>query len=635
MIDAFRAAFQELIDASLLGDPQRFGPAVGKVYGLASRVPSSEREIALEALGPIFSGHHTGPGVEADLTVVAGAFVEMGTAPGATGIEVLRLLREVGKAAGVFLHAWENTGGGPPPEPERVTAADEKRVAATLGDSASTATLCWWTARRYGLSAKTMLSVAGVRSAIRRDPAAHSDLLAIAGQLSAHLPEYGEVSALLRMDEVSGALVLDRASRRGFRVRFEGIGDNFQLHTLLANALIGEQGRGLGGERPDPRWVAAFENSDPDPQARVVHGWWNLVGADGTWVWNEGVPADIPLLEGERILILEEQTYPRSWNAGRLYPLVAGSLRVTEELDRDEAARWWSLIEPEEAPEPRFDASPADPFAPQPPSTPSWWDAPASPAEQFFAEPEPPRPVSEPSGPERRFDAEPFTGTPFAEPERFGGTPFAAPEPSAPVEPSAPEPPRPTPPPEPERFGGNPFTAPEPSASPVFPTEPERPHSASAPPPEPERFGGTPFAAPEPSAPVEPSAPEPPRPTPPPEPEPLAPEPPAAPERRPPSVATAATEVFRALTDADLAAYDERVRAGERPDAAPSAATEVFTAFTDADLDAYAAEKARNEEPSAEPDEEDTRDGGAPGSRLLPPLPPGVSDNSGWGPSWL
>ena len=283
VIDAFRAAFQELIDASLLGDPQRFGPAVGRVYELASHVPVSEREMPWRRWADL-SGHHVGPGIEADLTVVAGALVEMGTSPGNTGIEVLRLLRETGRAAGMFLHAWDKVGDGDPPDPDQVTAADETRVAAVLGDSAPVATLCWWTARRYGLSAKTMLSSAQVRAAVRSDPELHGDLLAIAAQLSAHLAEFSEVVALLRMDEVSSALVLDRGTRRGFRVRFEGIADNFQLHTLLADALIGEEGRGLPGRRPDPRWVAAFRDSDPDPQAKIVHGWWNLVGSDGSWV---------------------------------------------------------------------------------------------------------------------------------------------------------------------------------------------------------------------------------------------------------------------------------------------------------------------------------------------------------------
>jgi hypothetical protein len=34
-----------------------------------------------------------------------------------------------------------------------------------------------------------------------------------------------------------------------------GVGDNFQLHTPLADRLIGDPGRGLvSGERPAPDW---------------------------------------------------------------------------------------------------------------------------------------------------------------------------------------------------------------------------------------------------------------------------------------------------------------------------------------------------------------------------------------------
>ncbi|GLU48440.1 hypothetical protein [Nocardiopsis ansamitocini] len=543
MIDAFRAAFQELIDASLLGDPQRFGPAVGQVYNLASQVPSSEREIALEALGPIFSGHHTGPGAEADLTVVAGAFVEMGTPPGATGIEVLRLVRETGKAAGVFLHAWDKTGGGPPPEPERVTAADEDRVAKALNESATMATMCWWTARRFGLSAKTMLSRAEIRAEIRADSSMHGDLLAIAGQLSAHLPEYGEISALLRMDEVNSALVLDRASSRAFRVGFEGIGDNFQLHTLLAAALIGDGGRGLAGEVPDPRWVSAFTDADPDPRARIVSGWWNLVAADGTWVWNEGVPADIPVLEGERILVLEEQTYPRSWNAGRLYPLVAAALWVQEELESEDARRWWSLIQPEERVEGFISDPDVSVFA-----SPSSADSSPVGVSVFLPEPgdsSPPTPPWE------------KTWSDVAE--------EPAPHPVAEQEP-APEP-------QPEVWSA--WSAPA-SARP-------QPDPAEAvPEPEPERaFAPAPEAAHDP--------------------EPVHVEP----EVRPAPVSMAATEVFAAITDDDLN--------GPPPTARTSPA----------------------QQPEEDDAEQDKQNKDTPGASLLPPLPPGVSDSSGWGPSWL
>ncbi|GAA3741242.1 hypothetical protein HDA32_002517 [Spinactinospora alkalitolerans] len=373
MIDAFRAAFQELIDASLAADPQRFGPAVAEAYNLARQVPAEERNIALEALAPIFAGNHAVPGMAADLMVVAGALVEMGASPGEAGIEVLRRLRETGKGAGVFLYAWDKTGGGAPPEPEQVTAADEERVAEVLGESAPTATMCWWVARRYGLSAKTMLSDAGVRAALREDAAMREELLAVAGQLAPFLPEFGEAAELLRMSEAASALVLDRASGRGFRVRFDGVGDNFQLHTLLADALVGAQGRGLAGERPDPAWVAAASDGEIDRDS-VVTGWWNLVAADGSWVWNEGVPGDVPVVEGERVVVLDEPPYKRTWNSVRRHPHIAGRLEVVEELDGEQAALWWRRAAPGEAMGEAFGgagsgAQPVGPVAQEPPLT--------------------------------------------------------------------------------------------------------------------------------------------------------------------------------------------------------------------------------------------------------------------------
>ncbi|MFC7326979.1 hypothetical protein [Marinactinospora rubrisoli] len=393
MIDAFRAAFQELIDSALATDPQRFGAAVGEVYGLARQVPADEREIAVEALAPIFSGHHTVPGIAADLMVVAGALVELGTPPGATGVEILRRLRETGAAAGVFLHAWDQTGGGAPPEPEEVTAADEERVAQILGESAPAATMCWWTARRHGLAAKTMLSESAVRSAVCSDVTLHSELLPIARRLAQYLPEYREIDALLRMGEATSAVVLDRASGRGFRVRFDGIGDNFQLHTLLADALIGPEGRGLAGERPDPLWVSAFRDGEPVREADPVRGSWNLVAADGSWIWNEGVPADIPVVEGERVIVLDEQPYVRTWNAGRMHPHVVGSLDVLDELTAEEARTWWARVAPSHSPHNAFGGGPApNADAGQEDATPGPEAAPspaAGPVEVPFADAEP------------------------------------------------------------------------------------------------------------------------------------------------------------------------------------------------------------------------------------------------------
>ncbi|GAA3765294.1 hypothetical protein [Salinactinospora qingdaonensis] len=384
MIDAFRAAFQELIDASVAGDVHRMGPAVREANELASRVPVEEREIALDALAPIFAGHYLAPGLAADLMVVAGALVEKGTRAGETGVEVLRQLRETGRSAGVFYHAWERTGGGTPPDPDEVSAADEQRVAQVLGEEAPAATRGWWTARRYGLAARTMLWDADVRAALREDDDMRADLLAVAGRLGEVLSEYAEITTLLRMAEVASALVLDRDSRRGFHVSFDGIADNAQLHLLLANALVGSTGQNLAGQRPRPEWVAAFTDGDNDAYT-PLQGWWTLRAADGSRISHEGCPADIPATAGQRVVVLEQPPDRRTWRSGRRYAHLAGRLWVDDELSGDHLAAWWRHIDGPEA-EPVAAATPVEAAAAAPTAA-APVAVPASPTPQRSEEP--------------------------------------------------------------------------------------------------------------------------------------------------------------------------------------------------------------------------------------------------------
>lgn len=345
MTDEFRAAFQRVLDTAASQAPG-FPEAVHDVFRLSSQVPREELAIALEALTPVLSDCEPYAGVAADLSVLAGALVESGAPAGQVGLEVLRQLGSYGQAAAAFIHAWEKTGGGTLPSPNDVGEVEEKRVEEVLGDNAPLATVGWWAALRYGLSAKAMLGDSGVRSAVRADPGALGELSQLVQALSTRLNEFGEVAELLRMSEVSRVLVLDRATWRGFRVRFDGVSDNFQLHTLLANALIGKEGCRLPGTRPDPRWVAASLDASVDPLADVVRGEWDLVGGDGTWVGNEACPGDIPEVDGERVLILEPQSLLHSWRAGRRHPHITGVLAVLEELHPDEAAAWWARMHP-------------------------------------------------------------------------------------------------------------------------------------------------------------------------------------------------------------------------------------------------------------------------------------------------
>src|SRR5262249_60468311 len=74
-------------------------------------------------------------------------------------------------------------------------------------------------------------------------------------------PDAGWLELLLSVLDAEPFLVLHPATRNGYEVRVSGVADNFQLHILLADALIGaavprrfpwlrSPRAGLSGRRP-------------------------------------------------------------------------------------------------------------------------------------------------------------------------------------------------------------------------------------------------------------------------------------------------------------------------------------------------------------------------------------------------
>ena len=137
-------------------------------------------------------------------------------------------------------------------------------------------------------------------------------------------------------------VVLHRATAQGWRCTMSGIGDNFQLHTLLA----GRFAEAVGAQSPSAVELAAANTGELEPQQGIT-GTFNLVDAFGEWIWNEGRPADIPRHDGTRVVVLDPPPYARTWNAGRLYPLMLPTLTVDAQLSADEAAAWLSKIKPD------------------------------------------------------------------------------------------------------------------------------------------------------------------------------------------------------------------------------------------------------------------------------------------------
>jgi hypothetical protein len=155
--------------------------------------------------------------------------------------------------------------------------------------------------------------------------------------MSEHAEDAPWLLGLLRVLDDEGLVVAHRESGRVFELTMSGVGDNIQLHVLLAAALIGDDR--IPGERPDPAWVAAATDGMMMPEGGV-RTQFDLTDASGAPIWAEGRPADIPVVDGRRVIVLDRPSYSRAYNVGRLYPLMVPELTADRALPADEAAAW-------------------------------------------------------------------------------------------------------------------------------------------------------------------------------------------------------------------------------------------------------------------------------------------------------
>ena len=313
--------------------------ALDRIRGVFSRAAKEE----VVAAGPRLSG--VLPDVPAGpaglVAVVIGACVEGGADPMSCAIPVLEGAETAVEAALDFCSRWqlaededypEPTMGDPPPEVlDRVGGSEDRTaVSAALG---------WWTLPQWEQASIAVLSHKEVRLAVLPRP----DLDERARSLAAASGAGQFLLAALQVLDDERMVVIHRPSGKGFEFTIGGIADNFQLHTLLAAELI-IPGH-VPGTPPTELAVAACRGATSTaPTGYESTGSFNLVAPDGTWIWNEGTPTDIPLLEGTRLLILDPPPYERMWSAGRLFPSMTAQLELERILSPDEIARYMQHV---------------------------------------------------------------------------------------------------------------------------------------------------------------------------------------------------------------------------------------------------------------------------------------------------
>ncbi|MGI5521426.1 hypothetical protein ACQEUX_10750 [Micromonospora sp. CA-259024] len=348
----FRADLGKRVD-NLVGavdsrDDKRFFTALRGIVGATPKARPDEVDAALARLTSVLAEIPLGMGGE--LAQIAGSMADYGTDVSVVVPTLVGRATDAMEQAARFAELYGAVFGDLP------DADDAEQIGPTIERFVETAPnrgmaqpdaynllQAWFSGGQWVQPVLYLSQRKDVRAVLPDRPR----LTAAVGAMREHIGTAHWLYGLLLVLDDEPLVVLHRATRRGFRVTISGVGDNFQLHTLLADALIGDEAQGLvPGQRPSAAEIAAASDGEDLAPAGGIRGNFNLVDAHGEWIWNEGRPADIPKLEGRRVVVIDPPPYPRSWNAGRPYPLMRPTVTLDGMLPADEAGHWLDLVKP-------------------------------------------------------------------------------------------------------------------------------------------------------------------------------------------------------------------------------------------------------------------------------------------------
>ncbi|MGW5418867.1 hypothetical protein [Streptomyces sp. NPDC003943] len=312
--DALLRAFRETVDA---------------VDAHGAKDSEDFRDAELSEAGPRLAAllPALGQGPDSRIAVMAGACVERGADPVACAPAVLDRVRAAFEQAGELAERWAADGRGAAPGPDGEGLGNEDYGRYGYGPI-----VAWRALPQFEAAGVAVLCSPDVRRSLpdREGHLAAVRKIAVAAEDRFRFTclEY----ALAVLDDAP-IVAVDRATGAGFALRASGIGDNLQLHTLLAHALVG------GGHLPGrPPSAAAVARCRDRAGTAPTTGSFGLTGADGAWIPNEGNPYGIPVVDGVRLVVLGPPPYAMRWDAGRLFPRMTGDLVLERVLEPEESA---------------------------------------------------------------------------------------------------------------------------------------------------------------------------------------------------------------------------------------------------------------------------------------------------------
>jgi hypothetical protein len=346
-----RATIDELVPVIRRGDLAGFQRIYNRLGTHGRGLSPDELTAAIGELAQVLA--YRPEGVFARLALVAGAYVEWGGSALALAANAPACALHTMWLRTKFSELWPAVGGGhgepnpdqPPPMTQlialfRAAAAD---VGLSEQDATSTA-VAWFDVHHW---VNLMITVMA-----RREFRDAADLLPDIGETAATLgeavPRARWLPGLAQVLDDEPIVAVDHATGRGFRLTMSGVGDNYQLHTLLAGRLIGDPARGLlAGEPPPAAWVAAATTGPPRrPVDDPVQRRFRLFDAAGSYLHPEGRPADIPPVHGVRLIVIHPPRGSYGWLNGRTYEHMTPTLTLDHIMTPDEAGTWRARISP-------------------------------------------------------------------------------------------------------------------------------------------------------------------------------------------------------------------------------------------------------------------------------------------------
>jgi hypothetical protein len=324
---------------------QTLGEAIGSASPTASREAMAKLASGLNSLDPEPAGV---------ASRVVGAMIEAGHDPRPARPAMLGALQQTMPVCAALADEARAEIGEPPEHLDEDEAEDwlAERGAAALNEAAGrrpAAAQAWQRLHEIWPGAIALFSV---------DPEARAeaqDLVPIAERIEDVHEAAGWLRAMLRVLHDEPYVAIEPETRLGIVGRMSGIVENFQLNTLLMDEFPRDE------PRVSKAAVAVARGDGPQQIDETVTGIWNLftfaalqpggalpepadLAFRHTWIWNEGMPTDIPTVDGHRVILLGPAAYARSWQAQRMFLKLPARL-TAELLDEDALVGWLAKIE--------------------------------------------------------------------------------------------------------------------------------------------------------------------------------------------------------------------------------------------------------------------------------------------------